>query len=658
MGTKKKQKIRALEMREQCRKKVHVWFGSKSNQIHPVAECVLNGYDEVTNNFDHGIIEATLWDDDQTVTIADTGRGIPLEEVDEETGDEMWKLLLMTLFAGGKYDEEEDFTTGTNGCGLTVTQYCSDYFEVISKRNGKIYRITFRDGGREISGLEVIGETEETGTSITFKLSPTVFTTNIMPIEAVKNIVEHVCVASNKVTGIVNYKGERFTYHYNEVKDYFAKYAEGLKSEIIVCPEKEYENIVEDSEGEELLEKDKIQLIFASTTGLPLQETFLNATYLPQNGTIYDGIVQGMRGYLHKYATKKDLYKKEEKNKGITNRDIELSISFVCNLLSNNVEFEGQTKFLTKKGLYQTIAKDYVTEQLEIIEKENPKELHKIANQAVVAMRARVKSTKMLEDTVKKLSEAITIFNRPEGLLNCKNKDPRHNRLFIAEGRSAKTGLAQGRDKYTDAIIAIRGKILNCLKADWVKIFKNDVIVELVRVFGCGVSVKTKENKEFMKFDRDKCNYGQFIIATDSDVDGMNIRCLLLTMIYVLMPELFGDEELDIPSLVWIVEAPLFEIECEGQIHFAITEEEKDEILKDLKGKKYIVNRNKGLGEMDGDSTAQTIMNPEYRGLYQVTMKDVEKAKEYFEIFMGEKVEPRRNYILEHFEEYAYSNAE
>lgn len=305
----KEQRIRQLNERDRCRKKVHVWFGSKTNHMHPVNEALANIQDEVVNNFDSGIMETTLDDDDRTITFRDTGRGIPLEQIDEETGKPMWELLLMTLFAGGKYDEEDEFTTGTNGCGLTVTQYCSDYFEIISKRNGNIYRMVFEDGGLKVSPLEIIGETKETGTTLKFRLSDKVFTNTKINIEDVKKIVERICSTTNKITGIVNYKNERQVYHFNSMNEYFEKYSKGLKSSVLEGAVKEYETkFVDMEEGEEKTEISRIQVIFASTSEEPFQETFLNSTYLPQRGTIYDGVVQGMRNYINKHLTDNKMF--------------------------------------------------------------------------------------------------------------------------------------------------------------------------------------------------------------------------------------------------------------------------------------------------------------------------------------------------------------
>lgn len=633
-------KIKSLSTREQCRLKLPIWYGSNSNYTHGLKEVVANSADEIINNYEDGVIYIKLEEDMETLEVIDTGRGIPING--ETDGIPNYEVLFSTLFTGTKYDntESNQATTGTNGVGTCVLNHTSDLFEVEVSKGGRRYRVTFTNGGYT-DGLEDLGERSEYEhySKVTFKLSNEVYTNTKFTLEEVLEIAEKISACSNKLTVMVAHKEFAKTFHYNSLENYFDEKATNIITLKMVGANKVFE---EEDNGS--TDRINMELVLGATNKEVVHQSFLNLTYLPEQGTIDEGVVSGIRNHVNKYLKNKNLYAKNEKQ--ISTQDVESAISYAVSATSTNVSFANQTKFATHKKLYKDVAQKYVTELLEIYEIENPVDMEKLSKQILIAMRVRVKSTKMLENLTKKLSEEMTLINKPQGLLGCRSEDIAENRLFIAEGLSALSGLSMARNSDIDALFAIRGKMLNCLKADLDTIFKNDIVMNILRILGCGVEVSSKKNKEFNTFDLTKLKYGKIILAVDADPDGKNIRALLLSMFYRLTPTLIKE------GRIYFVNAPLFEIECEseGKTYFAINEQEKEEILSKLKGKKVFINRNKGLGEQSAEASADTIMDTEYRGLHQVTMEDVEVAMEDFELFMGTVVAPRKEFIGNNFD--------
>ena len=626
--------IKSLDVRQQCRDKLSVWFGSRENYLHGFREVMANASDEISNNFDNGVITVNLSDDLKTISVEDTGRGIPIGGTTNGTPN--YVLLFETLFSGTNYDNNDNNkeTTGTNGCGTCVLNHTSTLFSVTSWYGGMRYGITYKNGNSEREEM-VPEQCDPTlhGTKIEFTLDETVYTETTYSLDEILDICDKFSAVNNRLTINVGYCGDFYSYHYNSIEEYFDKEITNSSSDKIIGPNKLFDN-----ENE----KNRIEFILCSSAGDVSQLTFLNNTYLKDGGSIYDGIIDGIRIFANKHAKDKNLYLKNEKS--ISNKDVESAVSFVCSIFSTNVEYGNQTKFYTAKKLYKDLANSYVQEQLEIFKIENPSEFDKFVGQILINMRARAKSSRMMENIKKKLTEDFSIINKAKGLIDCRSKDIKENRLFICEGRSALSGLAQARNSDTDALFAIRGKILNCLKADYDTIFKNEVVVSILRILGCGVEISNKSNKEFNMYDPSKLKYGTIVIGVDADPDGKNIRALLLTLFYRLLPSLITD------GRIQFVLAPLFEIEVANEgTYFATTIEEKDNILEKFKGKKVEVNRCKGLGENSVEASAQTLMNPNYSGLHTVTMEDVEKAMEHFELFMGTDVGPRKQFIGDNF---------
>ncbi|WP_270504393.1 toprim domain-containing protein [Paraclostridium sordellii] len=630
-----------LSFREQAREKIDMFFGDKSNFMHPLMEAINNANDEMLNNFPSGELIVELENNLQTIVVKDTGRGIPIFNENQA------ELLLQTLFAGGKYSVG-DPTTGTFGCGLTATNYNCELFECTSYLNGKIMYIKYTNGGIIETPLTCLGETTEHGTIIRFKLDKSSFDNTTYDQEVIKLVLRRFSQFSDRINYKFIYNGEITEYNYTD-EQYFDTYAEDIIGAPLYGTLKNYKRMteVEIKGNKEVVEEtlDITSIIGVTTNENPLQETMLNGNYLKENGTIYDGILEGIKFEVNKYCKEKKLYKKNEKD--VTTNDVALAVAFTCKVLNNLPSFGNQTKFYTKKEYYKTIARDYIKEQLEIYRKENESDFKRLVEQVLICKRANDVNVKARKELKKKLTEEITCQNKPVGLYDCSNKVGKgKRRLFLNEGDSAGHALLQARDHHTDAIYSLTGKILNCHKANPYTIFKNDIIVNIYRILGCGVEMKTKDNKEFAPFDMDNLRYDEIIIATDADVDGYDIRTLLTCMIWVISPSLIYKKKL------WVVEAPLYEIETNEKTYYVIDDKERDNVIKSLGNQKYEIERNKGLGQMNSDACSETIMRHDYEGLYCITPTDAKRMTEVFDLLMGEDVMPRKDYIIENFVKY------
>lgn len=631
-----------LSQREQAREKIDMFFEDRSNFMHPINEMINNSNDEVYNNFDEGKLTLTLHDDCQTMTLRDTGRGIPISDKNQT------ELLLRTLFAGCKYSVTDKTNTGTFGCGLTASNYNSELFECTSYLNGKTMNVRYENGGDEVKPLSCLGETTEHGTEITFKLDADCFDCITYDPEEIKLRLRRFSQFSKKITYVFIHKGEETVFNYTD-EEYFDEYAEDIVGDKLIGSVKNYskETSVERKGNKQTVEEtvEITAIVGTCTSENPFQETMLNGNYLKENGTIYDGILEGIKFHINKYCKENKLYKSKEKD--ITVTDVSLAVAFTCKVLNNLPSFTNQTKFSTKKDYYKEIAKEYIKDQLEIYKKEQAEDYKRMVDQVLVCKRANDVNVKTRQNVKDKLTEEITCKNKPEGLYDCANKKGKGlRRIFINEGDSAGDALLQARNRFTDAILSLTGKILNCYKANPYKIFSNDVIINIYRCLGCGVELKTKDNKEFAPFDLDLFRYDYAVIATDADVDGYDIRTLVTTMVWVISPTLILEEKL------WFVEAPLYEIETKEKTYYAVNDTIKNSIIEKLGNQKYTIERNKGLGQMDSDACAETIMRPDYEGLYCITPSDAQKMINTFELLMGEEVEPRKKYIIENFEKY------
>ena len=663
-----KDNLKRLKGADRVRTQVNVDLGS--NDIQGVQQGL---FEIVSNSIDrfrrgYGDYIKVIKNKDLSYEVRDYADGLPMDWNNDEKAYN-WELATRVPWAGGNYDHDSE-SLGQHGKGLSSTLLSSKNVKVISYKNGYRYEINMLEGRplhketleficddvdelfSKEDGMKILKKEEnienKKGTHIIWTPDDTLFTNTNIPIEWIcEKLRKQAIVNSGLTIDIIDYTEEKeYRYLYeNGILDYIKE----------LNKDKGFTDIIHFSDkgrGKDAENKPEYDyryefaLIFNNEVNKA--EYYHNSSELLHGGSTAKAIEKALVDVIHNYCTENNLYNKNEKK--VRYSDVEDSLLCVISSFSNRTSFTNQTKLAITNEFIRDFTAKTLTEKLTVYFIENKSEALKICNQILINKRSSEKAEKSRLNLKKKLSEEITVFNKPQGLLDCKSKDINENRLFIAEGQSAKSGLIMGRDRNIDAIFPIRGKILNCLKADYSKIFENDVVLNIIRILGCGVEIKTKENKEFTKFDINKCKYGKIIIATDSDKDGMNIRALILTLFYRLMPSLIKE------GRVYLVEAPLFEIECEGKTYYAVTDREKDNIVKSLGNKKIEIGRNKGIGETSAEATAATIMNPEYKGLYKITMNDIKKAEESFELFMGDKVAPRKEYIIENFNKYCDEN--
>lgn len=620
--------IKKLSEREKCRSKVAVWFGSKSNFMHPVRETVANAFDEVYNNRKNGHIKVVLEEDSRTITVTDNGRGVPIHK--ETEGTPNYELLFETLFAGTKYENDDEFTTGTNGCGMTVTQYCSDYFYVASRIEGKEYFVEYKNGESlvdcNLKGTEDFNGFD--GTTVSFKLSEEVFDTTIFKPEEIKDLCYRTALVSNGHTEVIfedKVSGKTETFKFKSLKD-------GLNKDAIELLEKE---VVEENG-----DKHKVECVISNVVeDNMVQDVYLNATHLIEGGTIHDGIYEAIRRFINKYIEKNNLYTAKEKK--ISKDDVKNSVQFVCNYFATRIEFANQTKFSTKCKVYRDIVIDYILENLEILENENPMEIEKMAKNILINKRATEKTSENFKKIKKKLQEKITIDNRVENFVDCKNHGL-ESEIYISEGRSALGSIVLARDPIYQAAYPLRGKLLNILKTDMEKALKNVEISDLIKILGCGVEMKAKGVE---LFEKEKLRFGKIIIATDQDTDGLHIQCLVLTMLYKLVPSLIKDGH------VYILNTPLYEVKDlkTQEIHYAFSDSEKDEILSKIE--KPLINRNKGLGELEPETMANCI-GAESKTKEKVKWEDAEEIAKWFDILMGDLAKERKEFVEQELPNY------
>lgn len=622
-----KDTIKQLDTREQCRQKISIWFGSRDQYTHPIKEILANSLDEINNNFDGGEITVWLQDDLKTIAVKDTGRGIPI--ANKTDGILNYVLLFETLFAGSNYSNNEygKVTVGTNGCGSCVINHTSELFEVASARDGYLHEVRYENGGKLVH-FKKISESDDHFTIVRFRLDDEVYTNTIYNPNEIREICKWNAAVNNKVTIKFYYQDEISEYHYDSTEDYFDEVTANNTSPKLVGLKKSFDNQVE---------KNAIEVVIA-TSSEPVQQTFLNSNYLPEHGSIYDGIINGTRSFINKYCKDNNLLDKKIGN--ISNGDIEESLSFIASIESTNVEFSNQTKFSTNKKLYKDITQSYVQEMLTVMLAENPKGFEKIVKHILEVQKFNSKAQANKKALKKKLSEKIdSISNRVEGLVDCKYHGE-DSELYIAEGKSALGSIVLARNPQNQAVIPIRGKILNCLKANYDTIFKSEIITDLVKAIGCGIETD-KKNKDLGTFDIKNLRYGKIMACADADEDGKQIVCLILTMIYRLMPTLIHE------GRVYIVNTPLYEVRLrdDSSLYWNSESEKEEYLLKYGDSNIKHMARCKGLGEMMPEVMSETGMNPKTRNLTQVTIDDIKEMQKAFEIFMGTDVTPRKEII-------------
>lgn len=631
--------IKRLSDREQARQKLPIFFGSRDNYVHPIKEAIANAVDELKNNDqkDPKII-VTLSDDQQTISIKDNGRGIPI--IGESFGEKNYKLLFQTLFAGTKYDVTSNIQTGTNGVGMATTCMTSKYFECQVERDGIFATAIFENGGELISFTEKKCNKDLHSSLVKFALDDDVYTkTKFIP-EDVKEIVKHFSIAANGIKFVFIFNGEETEYLIEDYCEYFKM--ENLSSTTSaiftigdIAFEQEIEVLKADGTVKEI-EKNNYTIILTTTPEVT-QESYLNMTYLEQGGSINRGVLDGIRLHLNKYCRDNKLF--PTKVTAFSKEDVESSISFLAVVESNNVEFSNQTKLSTEKKEYEKNAKEYVTNLLIAFETEQPKDFKKLVSHILEVQKHNNINTKARERLKKKLGEKVEgINNRVDKLVDCE-KHGMEAELFVTEGDSANGSITDSRDDEFQAAYPLRGKLLNTLKSDLERTFKNEEIVDLVKIIGTGITDSKNKKGDF---DISKTRFGKIICTTDSDPDGQQISVLILVFIYRFMRPLLD------AGMVYAARTPLYELKFEDDsVVYFLSEDDKNKNIGKYVGKKYTMNRLKGLGEVDAHTMRETAMNPETRKLVKFTVEDAKKAERMLLDWMDNDVEPRKRMINE-----------
>jgi DNA gyrase subunit B len=637
--------IKSLKGADRVRKRPAVIFGSDGLEgcEHSVFEIMSNSIDEAREGYGNKICITRFLDG--SIEVQDFGRGIP---VDYNKNEEKynWELLFCEMYAGGKYDNGGDnyeFSLGLNGLGLCATQYASEYMDAEIHTDGYKYTLHF-EKGENIGGLKKEKyEKKDTGTRIKWKPDLEVFTDINIPIEYFKDTIKRQAIVNDGVKFILKdqttaSKFETFEFCYN---DGIMDYVKELAGDNAFTTPQYWECERKGKDREDLPEyKLKIKAAICFSLKTQLKEYFHNSSFLEHGGAPEKAFRSAFVNQINAYLKSNNKYAKNDGQINI--QDVEDCIIFVVSSFSTQTSYENQTKKAITNKFIQEAMTDFFRKQLEVYFIENKMDADKIANQVLINMRARVKAENTRKTLKTSLQSKMDMTNRIQKFVDCRSKDVNEREVFIVEGDSALGACKQARDASFQAIMPVRGKILNCLKSDYDKIFKSEIITDLIKVLGCGVEVKSKAAKDLSLFDMDNLRWSKILICTDADVDGFHIRTLILTMIYRLMPKIIE------AGKVYIAESPLYEVTCKDQTYFAYNEKEMDEIKAEIGDQKYTVQRSKGLGENEAEMMALTTMNPKTRRLIKVTPDDAQKTSEMFDLLLGDNLDGRKEYISDY----------
>ena len=636
--------ISSLKGAERVRRCPAVIFGSDGIEgcEHSIFEILSNAIDEARQGYGKEIIITRY--EDYSVEIEDHGRGCPVDFNPKEQRYN-WELAFCELYAGGKYnngsDESYEYSLGLNGLGLCSTQYASEYMDAEIRRDGFRYTLHF-EHGENVGGLHKEPyKGKDTGSRFRWKPDLAVFTDIAVPVEYYLDILKRQAIVNDGIRFIFrNQVGSSFEETVFVYEQGILDHAKEIAGENSLTPVQfwQTERKVRDREDKPEYNT-KINVAVAFSNRNHQVEYYHNSSWLEHGGAPDKAVRNAFVYQIDSYLKQNGKYNKNESK--ITFADVEDCLILVISSFSNRTSYENQTKkAITNKGIQEAMT-DFLRHQLEIYFIENPMDADKIAAQVLINKRSREDAEKTRLNLKKKLTSNMDLTNRVAKFVDCRSKDANEREIFIVEGDSALGACKQARDPNFQAIMPIRGKILNCLKADYDKIFKSEIITDLIKVLGCGVQVKSKANKELSSFDLSLLRWNKIILCTDADVDGYQIRTLLLTMLYRLTPALIDEGK------VFIAESPLFEIQTKDETYFAYTEREKDSILKSLEGKKYTIQRSKGLGENEPDMMNLTTMNPATRRLIKVLPTDAQKTSMVFDLLLGDNLNGRKDYIAE-----------
>ncbi|MBQ9796904.1 MAG: DNA topoisomerase [Clostridia bacterium] len=647
------QSIKALKGADRVRKRPSVIFGSDGLEgcEHSFFEILSNSVDEAKAG--HGKeIKITVFQD-KSIEVDDHGRGVPLGW-NEAEGRWNWDLIYCELYAGGKYENNSgggayEYSLGLNGLGACATQYASEYMIVKSFDGTTERSIRFRRGevNGELQERPLAPKEKRTGTVVLWRPDLKVFTDINIPHDFFRDTLHRQAVVNPGTTFILHleqedetFTEEKFVYE-NGIADYLT---EQVGEAALTAPVSWHL----ETQGRDRADLDeykfKADVSFCISNTVTMLEYYHNSSYLEYGGSPDKAVKLAFTYALDKYLKANNRYTKNESK--ITFNDISDCLVLVINSSSTLTSYENQTKKAINNVFIADALNEFLRQQLEVYFIENPKAAELFANQVLINKHSRESAEKARVDVKKKLSGSIDGANRVEKFVNCRSKDPNVAELYIVEGDSALTSCKLGRNAEYQAIIPVRGKTLNCLKSDYDKIFKSEIITDLLKVIGCGVEIKSKKKTDMSAFDLNSLRWSKIIICTDADEDGFQIRTLLLTLFYRLLPTLLAEHK------VFIAESPLFEITTKDETFFAYDEFEKAEILKKLGHKKYTLQRSKGLGENEPEMMWQTTMNPETRRLISVSPADAAATEIIFDTLLGDNLPARKQFITENGERY------
>ena len=640
--------ISLLKDEERVRKRPAVIFGSDDLEgcKHAVFEILSNAIDEAREGYGDLIVVTRY--EDLSVDVEDFGRGCPVDWNEKEKRYN-WELVFCEMYAGGKYDaggSNYEFSLGLNGLGTCATQYASEYFDAVIRRDGHKYSLHF-EKGRNVGGLKKEAtDRKKTGSYFHWKPDREVFTEIDIPAEYFQDVIRRQAVVNQGITfRFRNQVAGKF-----EVTEYcyehgITQYLEELTGDdAFTMPAYfEAERRGRDSENRPEM-KLKITAAFCFSKRLSHVEYYHNSSWLEHGGSPDKAVRSGFVSAFDKYIRETGKYTKNESK--VLFQDIQDSLVLVTNCFSTLASFENQTKKSVNSRFIQEAMTAFFRENLQVWFLENKGEADRAVDQILVNKRSRETAEKAKISIKKKLSGSMDISNRVQKFVDCRSRDVAQRELYIVEGDSALGSVKLSRDAEFQGIMPVRGKILNCLKADYDRIFKSEIITDLLKVIGCGVEVSSKRGKDLTAFDLGNLRWNKVVICTDADEDGFQIRTLILTMLYRLTPTLIQE------GYVYIAETPLFEIIYKDKTWFAYNEAEKVQILKGMEGKKPILNRSKGLGENDPEMMWMTTMNPATRRLIKVMPEDAERTAWYFDMLLGNGLSARKDFIAENGQRY------
>lgn len=643
--------ISQLKGADRVRLRPAVIFGSDGIEgcEHAVFEILSNSIDEAREGYGKGITVTRFLDG--SVEVVDHGRGMPMDYNEKEKRWN-WELLFCEMYAGSKYNTNNggtyEYSLGLNGLGLCATQYASEYMDAEVHKNGFRYEIHFK-AGKPVSELQKEPyNKKDTGTRIRWKPDIKVFTDIDIPLEYYQETILRQSVVNAGIKFVLrNQTGEKsfdkYEYCYeNGIVDYIKEFVgdDAFSSVQFWQGERKGRDRADLPEY-----KVKLNVALCFSNKKQLKEYYHNSSFLEHGGAPEKAVKSAFVSQIDSYLKANSKYLKSDSK--INFQDVEDCLVLVSSSFSTQTSYENQTKKAITNKFIQEAMTDFLRHQLEVYFIENRIDAEKIAEQVLINMRSRVKAESTRLNIKKTLQSGNSMTDRIEKFVDCRSKDVSEREIFIVEGDSALGACKQARDSAFQAVMPVRGKILNCLKAEYPKIFKNDIITDLIKVLGCGVEVSSKANKNLSLFNMDNLRWSKVIICTDADVDGYQIRTLILTMIYRLMPTLIKEGK------VFIAESPLYEITCKDETWFCYTEKEKQDALLEIGDRKYTIQRSKGLGENEPEMMWLTTMNPKTRRLIKVEPDySPEAVADKFDLLLGDNLQGRKDYIAENGAQY------